>query len=139
MRLRRLFRLSVLNFDFNLSHGVVQQQLSAARVRSLPTLDCIHLIWTAQLWEVMLLNSSELFIRQCAKVEFMNTLEDVLTSPYSSPAVCKRLHEVLSLAAHTSSGLPYESSFRVLLRILQPTGMPDEVGPYLLYARPFKC
>jgi hypothetical protein len=82
----------------------------------------------------MLLNTSELFTRQCAKVEFLDTLGDVLTSPHSSHAVCKRVHEVLSLAAHISSGQPYESSFRVLLRVLQPAGMPDEVGPYLFYA-----
>ena len=69
----------------------------------------------------------------------MDTVRDILTSPHSSPAVCKRLLEVLSLAADASSGQPYESSFRVLLRMLQPAGMSDEVCPYLLYAGPFKC
>ena len=68
----------------------------------------------------------------------MDTLGDVLTSPHTSPAVCERLLEVLSVAANASSGTPYESSFRVLQRLLKPAGMPDEVGPYLLYAGPFR-
>jgi hypothetical protein len=69
----------------------------------------------------------------------MDTLGDVLTSPHTSPAVCERLLEVLSVAANTSFGTPYESRFRVLLGMLKPAGIPDEVGPYILYAGPFKC
>jgi len=99
----------------------------------------MHLIWIIQLWEVMLLNSSELFFRQCARSEFLDTLEDVLTSQHTSPVVRERFLEVLSVAADASSGTPCESSFRVLLRKVKPAEMPDEVGPYLLFVGPFKC
>jgi hypothetical protein len=99
----------------------------------------MHLIWTTQLWEVMLLHSSEFLVRQCTKSEFIDTLEDVLTSQHTSPVVRKRLLGVLLLAAAINSGTPYESSFRVLLGKMKPAGISDEVGPYLLYAVPFAC
>ena len=87
----------------------------------------------------MLLRSSEFLVPQCAKSEFTDNLEHVLTSQHTSLVVRKRLLEVLSLAAAINSGTPYESRFRVLLGKVKPAGMPDEVGPYLLYTVPLKC
>jgi hypothetical protein len=99
----------------------------------------MHLIWTTQLWAVMLPRPPEFLVRQYAKSEFMDTLEHVLTSQHTSPVVRRRLLGALVLAAAINSGTPYESSFRVLLGKVKPAGMPDEVGPYLLYAVPLKC
>ena len=87
----------------------------------------------------MLLSPSEFLVRQFSTSEFIDTLEDVLTSQHTSPVVRKRLLGVVSLAAAINSGTPYESRFRVLLGKVKPAGMPDEVGPYLLYTVPLKC
>jgi len=88
----------------------------------------------------MLRNSSELFVHQCAKSKFLDTLEDVLTSQRTSPVVRERLLDVLAAAAYASSGTSYknESTFRVLWRKVKPTGKPDEVGLCLPYAGPFE-
>ena len=78
----------------------------------------------------MLRNSSELFVHQCAKSKFLDTLEDVLNSQRTSPVVRERLLDVLAAAAYASSGTSYknETSFRVLWRKVKPAGKPDEVG-----------
>ncbi|KAI0255530.1 hypothetical protein BJV78DRAFT_1358700 [Lactifluus subvellereus] len=96
-------------------YGEAPQQLSAAR-----------------LWAIMLRNSSEIFVHQCMKSKFMDTLEDVLTSPRTSPVVRERLLDVLAAAAYASSATPSknESSFRVLWRKVKPAGKPDEGVPF---------
>lgn len=78
----------------------------------------------------MLRNSSEIFVHQCMKSKFMDTLEDVLTSQRTSPVVRERLLDVLAAAAYASSAtsLKNESSFRLLWRKVKPPGKPDEVG-----------
>jgi len=82
----------------------------------------------------MLRNSSELFVHQCAKGKFLDTLEDVLASHRTSPVVRERLLDVLAAAAYASSGMSNksESSFRLLWRKVKPAGKPDEVGIYFM-------
>ena len=77
----------------------------------------------------MLRNSSELFVHQCSKAKFLDTLEDVLISQRTSPVVRERLVDVLAAAAYASSGAPHknESGFRLLWRKVKPPGKPDEV------------
>ena len=104
-----------------------------------PIANRIHLILTMQLWAVILLNSSELFLHQCAKREFMDTLEDVLNSQHTSPVVREHLLQVLGAAAYSSSATPYESTICTLWRKVKPAGMPDEVCLYPLYESPVKC
>ncbi|KAI0277856.1 hypothetical protein BGY98DRAFT_977023 [Russula aff. rugulosa BPL654] len=96
-------------------YGDAPQQLSAAR-----------------LWAIMLRNSSELFVHQCAKNKFLDTLEDVLTSQRTSPVVRERLLDVLAAAAYASSGAVQknESGFRLLWRKVKPAGKPDEGVPF---------
>lgn len=88
----------------------------------------------------MLRNSSELFVHQCAKGKFLDTLEDVLNSQRTSPVVRERLLDVLAAAAYASSGTSYknESSFRTLWRKVKPAGKPDEVGLCSPYAGLFE-
>ncbi|KAH9016799.1 hypothetical protein EDB84DRAFT_1523346 [Lactarius hengduanensis] len=90
------------------------------------------LISSAQLWAIMLRNSSEIFVHQCMKSKFMDTLEDVLTSQRTSPVVRERLLDVLAAAAYASSttSLKNESSFRLLWRKVKPPGKPDEGVPF---------
>jgi hypothetical protein len=64
----------------------------------------------------MLGNSSELFVRQCANREFMDTLEDVLNSQRTAPIVRECLLGVLAAAAHAKSGTPYTPIFYTLWR-----------------------
>ncbi|KAF8267754.1 hypothetical protein EI94DRAFT_1729519 [Lactarius quietus] len=96
-------------------YGEAPQQLSAAR-----------------LWAIMLRNSSEVFVHQCMKSKFMDTLEDVLTSQRTSPVVRERLLDVLAAAAYASSAtsVKNESSFRLLWRKVKPPGKPDEGVPF---------
>lgn len=88
----------------------------------------------------MLRNSSELFVHQCAKSKFLDTLEDVLNSQRTSPVVRERLLDVLAAAAYASSGTSSknESTFRMLWRKVKPAGKPDEVGLWSLYAGLFE-
>jgi len=94
--------------------GDAPQQLSATR-----------------LWAFMLLNSSELFVSQCAKREFLDTLENVLTSQRTSPVVCRRLLDVLAGAAYASARTSYKnvSGFSMLWKKVKPVGKPDEGIP----------
>jgi hypothetical protein len=101
-------------------------------VRILPNLVHLVLISSTQLWAVMLRNSSELFVYQCMKSKFMDTLEDVITSQRTSPIVRERLLDVLAAAAYASApSSKNESRFRVLWRKVKPPGKPDEVSLYL--------
>ncbi|KAH9964352.1 hypothetical protein BGW80DRAFT_1462872 [Lactifluus volemus] len=85
----------------------------------------------ARLWAVMLRNSSELFVYQCMKSKFMDTLEDVITSQRTSPIVRERLLDVLAAAAYASApSSKNESRFRVLWRKVKPPGKPDEGVPF---------
>ncbi|KAF9256314.1 kinase-like protein [Marasmius fiardii PR-910] len=66
-------------------HGQPPAQLSAAR-----------------LWAMMLRNSSEIFIERSTSRRFLDTLEDLLLSPKTSPVVRERVLEVLAAAAYAS-------------------------------------
>ncbi len=120
----------LLQFDLNLSHGDALRQLSAARVRFSPIALPMRLILTIQLWAFMLRNSSKFFVHQCTKREFLETLEDVLSSQRTSPIVRENLLDVLAAAAHASSRTSHkrESGFAVLLGKFKPAGKPEEVG-----------
>ena len=61
-------------------------------------------------------DSSELFVHQCTKSKFLDTLDDVLGSQRTSPVVRERLLDVLAAAAYASTGPSHktESSFRLL-------------------------
>ena len=72
----------------------------------------------------MLRNSSMLFVRQCVKSKFLDTLESVLTSQRTSPVVRDRLLDVLAAAAYAGP----RSGFCLLWRKVKPAGRPDEVG-----------
>lgn len=50
----------------------------------------------------MLRNSSDVFISQSTSRKFLDTLEDLLSSPRTSPVVRERLLEVLAAAAYAS-------------------------------------
>ena len=50
----------------------------------------------------MLRNASEVFFTQCSSRKFLDTLEDVLQNPRTSPVVRERLLEVLAGAAYMS-------------------------------------
>lgn len=50
----------------------------------------------------MLRNSSEIFMQQIMSKKFLDTLEDVLTSPRTSPVVRERLMDVLAAVAYAS-------------------------------------
>jgi len=51
----------------------------------------------------MLRNASDIFLAQISQRKFIETLEDVLTSPRTSPVVRERLMEVLAAAAYITS------------------------------------
>jgi hypothetical protein len=50
----------------------------------------------------MLRNSSNIFILQSTSRKFLDTLEDILISPRTSPVVRERLMDVLAAAAYAS-------------------------------------
>jgi hypothetical protein len=88
----------------------------------------------------MLRNSSELFVYQCARRKFLDTLKDILTSQRTSPIVRERLLDILAAATYASSGTSHKevSSFRVLWRQFKPAEKPDEVGSYSPLASSFE-
>ncbi|KAG1803191.1 uncharacterized protein BJ212DRAFT_991891 [Suillus subaureus] len=57
----------------------------------------------ARLLEIMLRNTSDIFLTQISSRKFIDTLEDVLISSRTSPVVRKRLMEVLAAAAFITS------------------------------------
>jgi len=122
--------IHIISIRTKLRYGEAPQQLSAARVRIQPVIPSFVNFLSLQLWAIMLRNSSEIFVHQCMKNKFMDTLEDVLTSQRTSPVVRERLLDVLAAAAYASSAtsLKNESSFRILWRKVKPPGKPDEVS-----------
>ncbi|TDL14857.1 hypothetical protein BD410DRAFT_796884 [Rickenella mellea] len=84
----------------------------------------------ARLWAIMLQNSSEIFIAQTASRKFLDTLEDVISSPRTSPVVRERLLDILAAAAYASSPKDSKDGFRALWRKLKQEGKPDEGYPF---------
>ncbi len=87
----------------------------------------------------MLLYSPGLFLCQCAKPEFLDALEDVLSSQSTLHVVRERLLDVLAGAVYASSRTSYQgvSGFGVLWRKVKSAEKPDEVGHYPQYASLF--
>lgn len=98
-------------------------QLAAARVRLFSrSLTFGFLIgdFLLQLWAVLLQNSSSMFMIQCTHRKFLETLEEVVLSPRTSPVVKERLLQVLAAAVYASSASQFfflRSSF-VLTAVL---------------------
>ena len=132
MRFHRFFPVILPQFTFNSRYGNSLQQLSAAGVRFLPLVPRMRLSLAMQLWAVMLLNSSELFVHQCTKSKVLDTLEDVLTSQRTPLFVRENLRIVIDAAARASSGTPYENQSRIHMLWRNVTVMPaaklDEVS-----------
>jgi hypothetical protein len=55
-----------------------------------------------QLWAIMLRNCSDVFVSQSMNRKFLETIEDLLTSPKTSPVVRERLLDVVAAAAYAS-------------------------------------
>lgn len=83
----------------------------------------------ARLWAIMLRNSTETFISQSTSRKFLDTLEDLLLNPRTSPVVRERVMDVLSAAAY-ASGSKKDTGFRGLWRRVKPPGKPDEGVPF---------
>ena len=105
-------------------------------MRFSPIASSVRLTLILQLWAQLLLYSPELFLRHCAKAKFLDTLEDVLNSPFTLRVVRERLLDVLAGAVDASSRTSYQgvSGFGVLWRKVKSAGKPDEVGHYSRYA-----
>jgi hypothetical protein len=85
-------------------YGDVPQQLSAAKVSArLVVPNDILANHCAQLWAIMLRNSSELFIHQCMSRKFLDCIEDTITKSTTSPVVKERMLNVLAAAAYASA------------------------------------
>ncbi|KAF7373380.1 hypothetical protein MSAN_00547600 [Mycena sanguinolenta] len=82
-----------------------------------------------KLWAIMLRNSSDVFIRWCTSRKFLDTLEDLLISPCTSPAVRERVMDILAAAAY-ASGPKKEAGFRGLWRRVKPHDKPEEGLPF---------
>ncbi|KAJ7585006.1 kinase-like domain-containing protein [Mycena floridula] len=81
----------------------------------------------ARLWAIMLRNSTETFISQSTSRIFLDTVEDLLESPRTSPVVRERVMDVVSAAAFASQKY---TGFRTLWRKVKPPGKPDEGVPF---------
>ncbi|KAF7373442.1 hypothetical protein MSAN_00553900 [Mycena sanguinolenta] len=83
----------------------------------------------ARLWAIMLRNSSQTFIVQSTSRKFLDIIENVITSPGTSPVVRERLLEVISAAAY-ASGLDKTKGFRGLWSRVRPPDTPEEGAPF---------
>ncbi|KAG5651828.1 hypothetical protein H0H81_007260 [Sphagnurus paluster] len=80
----------------------------------------------ARLWAVMLRNSAEPFISQSTARKFLDTLEDLLSTPKTSPVVRERVLDVISAAAYASGT---NSAFRALWKRVKPADKPEQGVP----------
>ncbi|KAF7373451.1 Kinase-like protein [Mycena sanguinolenta] len=81
-----------------------------------------------RLWAIMLLNSPKTLFYQCTSDGFLDTVEDVLLSPRTSPLVRERLLAVLSAAAFASGPLKHMGFHGSWARV-RPPDKPDEGEP----------
>ncbi|KAJ7715139.1 hypothetical protein B0H16DRAFT_1616986, partial [Mycena metata] len=85
----------------------------------------------ARLWAIMLRNSTGTFITQSTAKKFLDTLENLLTSPNTIPVVRERAMDVLAAAAYTSgSSEKKDAGFRGLWRRVRPRDKPEEGMPF---------
>ncbi|KAF8130374.1 hypothetical protein EV363DRAFT_1399531 [Boletus edulis] len=75
------------------------------------------------LWAIMLRNASDVFIQQISQRKFIDHLEDVLTSPRTSPVVRERLMESVGKDKD-------KDGFRALWCRLKPADKPDSGVPF---------
>ncbi|EPQ55785.1 hypothetical protein GLOTRDRAFT_60574 [Gloeophyllum trabeum ATCC 11539] len=88
---------------------------------------------SARLWAIMLRNCSDVFITQCSSRKFLDTLDEVITSPRTSPVVRERLVDILGAATYMTNGKESKSErdgFRALWRKVKPADKPDEGVPF---------
>ncbi|KAJ7251204.1 hypothetical protein C8J57DRAFT_1723124, partial [Mycena rebaudengoi] len=83
----------------------------------------------ARLWAIMLRNSSDTFISKSTSRQFLDVLEDLLTSARTSPVVRERIMDVLAAAAY-ASGSKKDTGFRGLWRRVKPQDKPEEGMPF---------
>ncbi|KAK6996818.1 kinase-like domain-containing protein [Favolaschia claudopus] len=93
-----------------LKHGCADAQLSAAR-----------------LWAILLRNSSAAFIFQSTAVDFLETIEELISSNTTSPVVRNRVISVLGDAVLSN---PAHGAFRRLWMTVKPPGAPDQGATY---------
>ncbi|EIN05886.1 hypothetical protein PUNSTDRAFT_91523 [Punctularia strigosozonata HHB-11173 SS5] len=97
----------------------------------------------ARLLAIMLRNSSPTFLAHCSSRKFLDTLEDVLTSPRTNPVVRERLMDVLAGAAwmcsqeldnqvkeHPVGFWSEKDDFRSLWRRVRPADKPEQGIPF---------
>ncbi|KAF9446534.1 hypothetical protein P691DRAFT_803828 [Macrolepiota fuliginosa MF-IS2] len=84
----------------------------------------------ARLWAIMLRNSSNTFITQSTNRKFLETIEELLMHPKTSPVVRERLLDVVAAAAYASDAKGDRDSFRGLWRRVKPIDKPDEGMPF---------
>ncbi|KAJ8083243.1 hypothetical protein PM082_009115 [Marasmius tenuissimus] len=82
-----------------------------------------------QLWETMLLNSSNTFIGQSTSRKFLETLEELLLNSRTNPGVKKRVLEVLAAAAYANEGKK-DNGFCGLWKKVKPHDKSDEGMPF---------
>ncbi|KXN86678.1 TOM1-like protein 2 [Leucoagaricus sp. SymC.cos] len=79
----------------------------------------------------MLRNCSEEFVSQSMSRKFLDTIEELLMSPRTSPVVRERLMDVIAAAAYASqSNKNDRGGFRGLWRRVKPIDKPDEGMPF---------
>ncbi|KAJ2936193.1 hypothetical protein H1R20_g906, partial [Candolleomyces eurysporus] len=84
----------------------------------------------ARLWAIMLHNSSPIFVVQSRSRKFLETIEDLLTSPRTSPVVRERLLDVVGAAAYATRHHPRPDGFQSLWRRVKPIDKPEEGVPF---------
>jgi len=84
----------------------------------------------ARLWAIMLRNSSNAFVIQSSSRKFLDTIEDVLSSPRTAPVVRERLLDVVGAAAHATVSKNDKEGFRGLWRRVKPADKPDDGVPF---------
>lgn len=134
VRSRRSFSPFYLNLVSTLGTAMPCNNFQLQRCASYPFFlhpaPHIRIISIMQLWAVMLVNSSELFVHQCTESKVLDTLQDVFTSQHTPLFVRENLRVVIDAAARASHGTSYEcqSRIRMLWKTIKPVVKLDEVG-----------
>ncbi|KAJ7710715.1 hypothetical protein B0H17DRAFT_1190410 [Mycena rosella] len=82
----------------------------------------------ARIWALMLRNS-DTFISQSTSCKFLDMLEDLLTSLYTSPVVREHVMDVVAATAYASE-TKKGAGFRGLWRRVKPRDKPEEGMPF---------
>jgi hypothetical protein len=76
----------------------------------------------------MLRNSSEIFISQSTSRKFLDTLEELLSSPRTSPVVRERVLEVVAAAAYASGNSKLMQIYEKIILIWNREGCSTRKG-----------